>query len=163
MRLVMTVIAATLVSATLAAAQVNIGFGGVVYNSEQPIEVTSDSLRVDQSSGNAVFSGNVVVVQGNMRLAAGEVQVIYGTGETRDVQRVLATGGVLITRGNDAAEGQRAEYRVSTGTMVLTGDVLVTQGPSAIAGDRLSINLNTGDGTVDGRVRTVLQTDEAGQ
>ena len=44
--------------------------------------------------------------------------------------------------------------------MVLIGDVLVTQGRTAIAGDRLSIDLTTGNGTVEGRVRTVLQPAE---
>jgi lipopolysaccharide export system protein LptA len=139
------------------AAQTSIGFGGVSHDSNQPIEVTSDSLRVDQTTGNAVFSGNVIVIQGDLRMAAGEVSVIYGTSDTQQVQEVLATGGVLLTRGQDAAEGAQAEYSVETGHVFLSGDVLVTQGRTTIAGDRLNIDLNTGNGTVEGRVRTILQ------
>lgn len=139
------------------AAQTSIGFGGVSHDSNQPIEVTSDSLRVDQTTGNAVFSGNVIVIQGDLRMAAGEVSVIYGTSDAQQVQEVLATGGVLLTRGQDAAEGAQAEYSVETGHVFLSGDVLVTQGRTTIAGDRLNIDLNTGNGTVEGRVRTILQ------
>lgn len=138
-------------------AQTAIGFGGVEHDSSQPIEITSDSLQVDQTTGNAIFSGNVIVIQGDLRMAAGEVSVIYGTGDAQQIQDVLATGGVLLTRGQDAAEGAQAEYSVETGRVFLTGDVLVTQGRTTIAGDRLNIDLNTGNGTVEGRVRTILQ------
>lgn len=140
-----------------AAAQVDIGFGGVAYDPSQPVEVTSDSLTIDQATGQAVFSGNVIVVQGDLRMAAGEVQVIYSEADGRQrVDEVVATGGVLVTRGADAAEGQRAQYDVASAQLVMTGDVLVTQGPTAVAGDRLVVNMRTGNGAVDGRVRTVL-------
>ncbi len=145
-------------TATMGFAQMAIGFGGVAHDASQPIEVTSDGLSVDQASGNAVFSGNVIVIQGDLRMAADEVSVMYSTGDGSDqVQEVLATGGVLLTRGADAAEGERAEYSVTESQVNLSGDVLVTQGRTTIAGDRLSIDLTTGNGTVHGRVRTILQ------
>lgn len=149
----------TCLAAPLAWGQTAIGFGGVPHDASQPIEVTSDSLRVDQTNGNAVFTGNVVIIQGDLRMAAGEVSVTYGTGEAQQIREVLATGGVLLTRGADAAEGEQAEYSVTESTVMLTGNVLVTQGRQTIAGDRLNIDLATGNGTVEGRVRTVLQPD----
>ncbi len=139
------------------AAQVNIGFGGVAHDASQPVEVTADNLSIDQTSGEAVFSGNVLVMQGDLRMAAGEVQILYGDeGAGQPVREVVASGGVLVTRGADAAEGRSARYAVSTALLTMTGDVLVTQGQTAIAGDRLVVNMQTGNGTVDGRVRTVL-------
>ena len=146
-----------LVLAPAAIAQVNIGFGGISYDDSQPVEVTADSLTVDQASGEAVFTGNVIVVQGGLRMAAGEVRIIYGVnGTDNEVREVIASGGVLVTRGSDAAEGARARFEVASSLLTLTGDVLVTQGPTAIAGDRMVVNMRTGDGSVDGRVRTVL-------
>lgn len=139
-----------------ALAQVDIGFGGVSYDDRQPVEVTSDALTIDQATGEAVFSGNVIVVQGDLRLAAGQVRVIYTSGDERDVDEVVATGGVLVTRGADAAEGREAVFEVATALLTISGDVLVTQGPTAIAGDRMVVNMRTGSGSVDGRVRTVL-------
>lgn len=150
-----------LLASAPALAQTAIGFGGMAHDASQPVEVTSDRLSVDQATGNAVFSGNVIIIQGDLRMAAGEVSVLYGDEDgVQRVNQVIATGGVLLTRGQDAAEGNRAEYSVGDGAMVLIGDVLVTQGRTAIAGDRLSIDLNTGNGTVEGRVRTVLQPAE---
>ena len=139
-----------------AAAQVSIGFGGVAYDRSQPVEITSDTLTLDQTTGEAVFTGNVIVVQGDLRMAAPYVRVIYATTGTQEVQEVIANGGVLITRGADAAEGNNAQFEVATSFLTLTGNVLVTQGPTAIAGDRMVVNMTTGNGAADGRVRTVL-------
>lgn len=156
MRALLTAFCLICLSVSAALAQTAIGFGGVAHDANQPIEVTSDSLSVDQTTGNAVFSGNVIVIQGDLRMAAGEVSVIYGSGDGDQVQEVIATGGVLLTRGQDAAEGAEARYSVENSNVVLTGDVLVTQGRTTIAGDRLAIDLTTGNGTVEGRVRTIL-------
>lgn len=144
-----------------APAQVAIGFGGVAHDASQPVEVTADSLTIDQSNGNAVFEGDVIVVQGDLRMTAGRIEIVYAT-ETgaQQVRDVIATGGVLVTRGTDAAEGAEARYAVQTALLTLSGDVLVTQGPTAIAGDRMVIDMATGTGTVDGRVRTVLGGDQ---
>jgi lipopolysaccharide export system protein LptA len=148
-----------LVLAASAAAQVGIGFGGVAYDARQPVEVTADNLTIDQSTGQAVFSGNVIVHQGDLRMAAGEVRVIYSEAEgRRSVDEVVATGGVLVTRGADAAEGREARFDVASAMLTMSGDVLVTQGPTAVAGDRMVVNMRTGNGSVEGRVRTVLDT-----
>ena len=143
-----------------ATAQVDIGFGGVSYNEQQPVEVTADGLTIDQATGEAVFSGNVIVVQGELRMAAGAVRIVYSTEEgTQEVREVIATGGVLVTRGEDAAEGGSARFDVETALLTLSGEVLVTQGSTAIAGDRMVVDMRTGSGSVDGRVRTVLGGD----
>ena len=143
--------------ATAASAQVDIGFGGVSYDERQPVEVTADGLTVDQTTGEAVFTGNVIVVQGDLRMAAAAVRIVYATdGGNQDVSEVIASGGVLITRGSDAAEGASARFDVASALLTLSGSVLVTQGPTAIAGDSMVVNMRTGNGSVDGRVRTVL-------
>jgi len=142
-----------------AAAQVDIGFGGVAYDAQQPVEVTADSLTIDQSTGEAIFSGRVIVHQGDLRMAAGQVRVIYSeTAGRQEVDQVVATGGVLVTRGADAAEGRQAQFDVATALLTMSGEVLVTQGPTAVAGDRMVVNMRTGSGSVEGRVRTVLDT-----
>ena len=146
-----------LIAPISALAQVNIGFGGVAYDSRQPVEITADGLTVDQTTGEAVFDGNVLVLQGDLRMAANRVRVVYSTeGTGNDVSEVIATGSVLITRGSDAAEGARAVYSVANALLTMTGSVLVTQGRTAISGDSMVVNMETGNGSVDGRVRTIL-------
>ncbi|SFJ68498.1 lipopolysaccharide transport periplasmic protein LptA [Jannaschia pohangensis] len=150
-----------LLSATtvMAAAQTAaVGFGQGDFDRSAPVEVAADSLEVDQATGRATLTGNVVIAQGDLRLSADIVTVDYSTGGgDRQIERLNASGNVLIVAGEDAAEGQDAVYTLASSDILLTGDVVVTQAGSVLAGDRLSINLASGAGTVTGRVRTTLQ------
>jgi lipopolysaccharide export system protein LptA len=139
-----------------AAAQTNIDLGGMTVDTTAAIEVTADSLAVDQETGTAIFSGNVVIAQGDLRLSAGTVEVIYAT-ETNDISRLIAAEGVTFVTATEAAEAQNAQYDITTGLLTLTGEVLLTQGPSAISAQSMIINVTDGTASMEGRVRTVLQ------
>ena len=143
-------------TAGIANAQTNVDLGGIEVDTSAAIEVTADSLSVDQDSGRAVFDGNVIIVQGDLRLTAGQVEVIYGT-DTSQIARLVASEGVTFVTADEAAEAQSADYDIDTGLLVLTGDVLLTQGPSAISAGQMTINVTDGTASMEGRVRTILQ------
>lgn len=145
-----------LASTGIAGAQTNVNLGGITVDTSAAIEVTADSLAVDQESGRAVFDGNVIIGQGDLRLTAGRVEVIYGT-DTSEIARLIASEGVTFVTAEEAAEAQSADYDIATGLLVLAGDVLLTQGPSAISAGQMTINVTDGTATMDGRVRTILQ------
>ena len=144
--------------ATAALAQgTGVAFGTIRQDTGQPVEVTADNLEVDQETGKAIFTGNVVIGQGEMRLSAARVSVVYrSNGE--GIQRLEATGGVTLVSGADAAESERADYSIDEGTIVMTGNVLLAQGRSALSADRMSVRLSDGTAQMSGRVRTILQT-----
>lgn len=137
-----------------------VAFGAVEADPSLPVEVTSDSLDVSQADGSAEFLGNVVVVQGVMKLAADRVQVIYKTGQS-GIERLEALGNVVLVNGPDAAEADKAEYTIDSGTIVLTGNVLVSQAGSTVSSSRMVVNLTSGTAQMDGRVTTVLNPDGA--
>ncbi len=136
-----------------AAAQ--IGFDASRQDTGVPIEVTAESLRMDQEANTAVFTGDVVILQDSMRMTAEEVTVVYSAGQD-DIESIVATGGVTLVTPREAAEGERAVYRPIDQHIVITGDVLLTRGAGSIAGDRLDYDLEAGKGTVSGGVRTIL-------
>ena len=74
------------------------------------------------------------------------------------IDRLQASGNVVLVSGTDAAEAQRADYSVTLGQIVMTGDVLVSQGASTIASEHMKIDLASGAATLSGRVRTFLNT-----
>ncbi len=137
-------------------AQTNINLGGMEVDTTAAVELTADSLSIDQASGTAIFDGNVMIVQGDLRLTAGRVEVIYGA-DTSEISRLLASEGVTFVTADEAAEAQQADYDIASGLLVMTGDVLLTQGPSAISAGQMTINVTDGTATMEGRVRTVLQ------
>lgn len=136
----------------------NLAFGTVKADPTLPVEVTADTLDVDQQDGSAEFRGNVVVGQGEMRLSAQRVLIVYNE-STAGIQRMEATGDVLLVSGPDAAQAQRADYTIDTGVIVLTGDVLLTQGANALTSNEMTVNLLTGTARMVGRVTTILQPD----
>ena len=155
----MTKFTAFVVAMLLAApafAQTNINLGGIRADSSAPVEVAADSLTVDQDTGTAVFSGNVVIGQGDLRLSASSVRVIYDEA-TGDITKLNASGGVTFMTATEAAEAQTAVYDLTSGTIVLTGDVLLTQGARALSANQMTVNVNTGTAQMSGRVRTVFQ------
>ena len=140
----------------IAAQGTNVAFGSIRQDTGLPVEVTADNLSVDQGDGSAVFTGNVLIGQGEMRLSAARVLVVYRA-EAEGIARLEATGGVSLVSGKDAAESERADYDIEAGQVVMTGNVLLTQGPSALTAERMVVNLSDGTAQLSGRVRTVLQ------
>ncbi|MCC7319980.1 MAG: LptA/OstA family protein [Rubellimicrobium sp.] len=138
-----------------AMAQADVVLGGLSADLSAPVEVTADSLSVDQATRRAVFAGNVVIGQGAMRIAAGQVEVIYSDA-TGEIAHLLLSGGVTFVTATEQAEAGSADYDLTTGMLVLAGDVLLTQGANALAADRMEVNLKDGTARMEGRVRTVF-------
>lgn len=150
-------LALTLTATTASAQQPPIAFGGVTADITAPVEIAADALSVDQDSGQAIFTGNVEIAQGAMRLSAARVVVDYAGDDRRRIRALLAEGDVVLVSGPDAANARHATYDVESGMVTLRGDVLVTQGRNVLSGDHMTVNLGTGTAQVEGRVRSVLQ------
>lgn len=148
-------------SAAAFAQNANIDFGAAALDQSQPLEITADQLTVDQTAGSAVFEGNVVAGQGEMRLSAGRVQVEYATENgtpTGEIERLLASGGVTLVNGAEQAEARDAVYAVGSSEIIMSGDVILTQGQNALSGEKLIVDLTSGQARMVGRVRTIFQT-----
>ncbi|WP_246036075.1 lipopolysaccharide transport periplasmic protein LptA [Aliishimia ponticola] len=134
----------------------SVAFGTLQQDPNAPVELAADQLAVDQASGTAVFTGNVLIGQGEMRLSAARVKVIYAENQN-GIERLEATGGVTLVSGQDAAEAARADYNIESGVIVMTGDVLLTQGTNALTAERMTVNLESGTAQMSGRVKSILQ------
>ncbi len=136
-------------------------FGGLRQDASLPVEITADQLKVDQGDGSAEFIGNVRVGQGEMRLSAARVRVEYAAenGEaTGRISRLLASGGVTLVNGAEAAEADEAEYSIEKGQIVMIGHVILTQGANALSSARMVIDLNKGSAVLHGRVKTIFKS-----
>lgn len=161
----MTIVKAALIwmaSVALAVAQ-GLPFGGLAHDSSQPVEISANSLSVDQTARTAEFQGGVVAGQGTLRLTADRLVVEYAAqegGGTGEIRLMRAFGNVTMTNGGEAAESQEAIYTVVDGMMRMMGDVLLTQGDNAIAGNILNINLDAGTAVFEGRVTSVFASED---
>lgn len=155
-RTVLTIVAVGV--ASVAQAQgTEVVFGAVQQDTSLPVEVSAESLSVSQNDGSALFTGNVVIGQGEMRLSAPRVLVFY-TENQSGVERLEATGGVTLVNGDQAAEADTAQYEVNRGTIRMVGNVLLTQGANTLVSDSMDVDLEAGTALMNGRVRTVFQS-----
>lgn len=154
-RIVSVCIALGLSATTGFAQDTQVAFGAIKADPSLPVEVTSETLNVNQEDGSAEFLGNVIVIQGEMRLSAERVLVIYNE-DRSGIERMEATENVVLVSPPDAAEGDWAEYTIDSGVIVMKGNVLLNQGLSTISGDQMVANLTSGTATMTGRVKTIL-------
>jgi lipopolysaccharide export system protein LptA len=126
-------------------------------NTDNPIEITADSLEVKQDQNIAIFRGNVDALQGEMHLRADELTVHYRSAEgggsgVNAISRIDAAGSVFITSSRETAQGEVGVYDVENSLITLTENVVLTRGENVIRGNRLVLNLSTGQSRVDGGV-----------
>jgi lipopolysaccharide export system protein LptA len=81
---------------------------------------------------------------------AAELTVYYQE-ETRDVERVEASGDVRITQGNRVATGQKGTFYREEGRVVLTGSARVHQGEDFVEGDEITVLLGEEKSIVQSR------------
>jgi len=159
LRIVFVALALVATPVAVTAQGTQITFGGLKHDTTQPVELSSDSLQINQTNGSAVFTGNVVVGQGTMRLSASRVVVEYADGSgTRRISKMHATGDVVLVNGTEAAQANEAIYSIDNGNIVMIGNVILTQGQNALSSNRMVVNLKTGQATLEGRVKSILQT-----
>ena len=134
----------------------SLAFGEKDLAADAPIEITSESLEVDQSNGTVVFSGEVLISQGVLRLSAAKVLVSYDN-DTSMIATINASDGVVLVSGAEAAEADGAEYDVQSRTVLMSGNVVLMQGNFALSAKQMRIDLKDGSAQMIGRVKTVLQ------
>ncbi|MFN0265295.1 lipopolysaccharide transport periplasmic protein LptA [Tepidamorphus sp. 3E244] len=118
----------------------------------QPVKIDADRFEVFDDRKQAIFSGNVILEQGPVRMQTRQLVVSYsgGTGQQQGrINRLEATGKVIVTSKDQTATGEKAIYEVGTRVIRLTGNVVLTQNDNIIRGTQLVVDLNTGQSKLE--------------
>lgn len=121
------------------------------HNSNAPVDFAANSIEVQNRADRVVIAGNVRVMQAGLVLTAQRMTVAYSRVGGTDVNRIDATGGVMVTKGDEKATGNVAIYDLDRRLITMVGNVELQQGGNRLSGGRLLIDLNSGRATVDGR------------
>lgn len=121
------------------------------HNSNAPVDYAADRIELQDRQNRVVLSGNVDISQGGLRVRAARTNVAFTNEDELRIQRIDATGGVLVTRGEESARGDVAIYDFNRSIITMTGNVALQRGTGTLNGGRLVIDLNTGVSSVDGR------------
>lgn len=121
------------------------------HNSNAPVDFNAGSIEVQDRADRVVLSGGVTVTQAGLTVRAPRMTVAYTRAGGTDVNRLDATGGVTVNKGNETAKGNVAIYDLDKRLITMVGNVQLQQGANHLTGGRLVIDLNSGRATVDGR------------
>lgn len=121
------------------------------HDTHAPIDIDSDRVDVHDRDNQAIFSGKVHAVQGDMTLDSATLKVFYEKKENSDpeIQRIDAQGDVKMTSPSETAKGNYGVYDVAQRTITLIGNVTLNQGDNVLHGQRLAIDLDSGRSTLD--------------
>lgn len=146
------------------------GFGG---NSKEPIRIDSNKLEVFDKENRAIYSGDVVVVQGQTTVRSSTMTVHYvsnktgnsGTAATsaagqNSIRKIDFEGPVSILSGTQSATSKFMTYDAQAETVTLTGNVIISDCDNVQRGERAVYDVKTGRATVDaggkGRVQGIF-------
>ena len=97
------------------------------HNSDAPVDVAADRIEVQDRADRAIFSGNVVVRQGDLTLTAARLTVAYSRGGGVELRRIDATGGVTVRSPAETARGDVGIYDLERRIITLIGGVSLVQ------------------------------------
>ena len=147
------------------------GFGA---GSKEPYKIDADRLEVQQKDNKAIYSGDVVVIQGKTTMrctslviffeqkkedgkkpaaqpaAAAKAQPAAAPGQPggSGLKRLECHGPVSVTQEKQTATSKLLVYEADIVT--LTGDVIMADGDNVQAGEKMTYNTKTGIGTMAG-------------
>ena len=139
-------------------------------NNKEQIQISADTLNVDNRNRTFVFKGNVKVVQGTTVITSEQFKVWYkadgeeqaatqgGNSRIRDIE---ASGNVVILFDGRTAKSDKALYSADNETLTLLGDnATVVDGKNAISGSKITLyrakDRITVEGSSKGRVEAVF-------
>ena len=144
-------------------------------NSKEPISIDADKLVYSDKEQKAVYTGNVVAIQGDTKLTCSVMTILMAKTEPVDakaaakpadapdaapgsgssqVRHMDAIGPVTVVSKTQVATGDTGSYDKEQNKVWLIGHVTLSDGGNVTKGDRLTYDLTTGRATVEGgRVR----------
>lgn len=141
--------------------------GAFKTNPNAPVDLTADSLDVDDKKKVAVFRGDVEAAQDTFNIRCAELSAFYkgeaglvdaadpgaaakdGNKKT-ELTRIEARRDVHVTsKDGQTATGDWADFDAKTNKITMGGNVVLSKGKSMVRGTRLVIDMTTGESKID--------------
>ena len=115
------------------------------HDSNAPINISADKFVADSNAKTGTWTGNVVVIQSDMRMRANSVRLNV-TGKDNKPDKIFANGSVVVDSPNSGTvTGDDGVYDVVAHTVTMTGkQVVLTKDKDVMRGTKLTVNLDTG-------------------
>ncbi len=115
--------------------------GALSTDKEQPINIEADSVEIDDKKNISIYTGNVVVTQGTIRLDA---DIVTAYTPDKQLQKIVAEGDpVRYQQRPDKkdedmrAKAQRMEYYATSGKLILQDGAHLWHEGNEFSGNRI--------------------------
>src|ERR1700744_1458656 len=124
------------------------------HDSNAPINISADKFLADSNAKTGTWTGNLSVIQGDMRMRANSVRLNV-VGKENKPDKIFANGNVVVDSPNSGTvTGDNGVYDVVARTVTMTGKVVLTKQKDVMRGSLLTVNLETGQATLGGGAKT---------
>lgn len=113
------------------------------HNSDAPVDYAADRIEVQDKQNRVLLTGNVEITQADLRMRAARTLVAYTNDNGIKIQRIDATGGVTVIRGEENATGDLASYDFNRHIITMVGNVSLRNSSGFSHGERLVIDLDS--------------------
>ncbi len=119
------------------------------HDISQVIDISSRTLTVKAKENIAIFSGSVVVIQGDLQMIAEEMIVNYSTDSDSQrgagkISSIKSKGNFELTIPGKMAKSDEGVYNIDEDLIVLTGNVVLNRGVNKLYGSKFIYNAATG-------------------
>jgi len=120
------------------------------HNTDAPVDYAADRIELQDKQDRVVLSGNVDISQAGLRLTAARTVVNFTDAGSLKLQRITASGGVVVTRGTERATGDVAIYDFNKRIITMVGNATLRRNGDTLSGGRFVIDLNSGVSSASG-------------
>lgn len=117
-------------------------------DANQPIHISADKASMNDNTGMTVYTGNVMVTQGSMKLEGARIEMRRG--KTGGISTIVTTGSPARLQQRPSqdkpithAYGKRMIYHVNNKKITIEQDARVEQGKDVFTGQRIIYNMQT--------------------
>ena len=114
---------------------------GLGIDASKAIAVNADNFGADLTNETGLYSGNVIVSQGAIRLHADRLKISAPKGKP---SRMEVDGHVIVDSPSGQAVGDSGVYEVNEQILRLTGNVVLTKDANVLRGSALEVSMATG-------------------
>lgn len=133
---------------------------------DQPIEVEADKLEIRDDENISIYTGNVSLVQGSMRIRSDKLVINFN--DNNEILLMEMTGKPATFRQLDKdnkemfGQADKLDYHEPESLLVFTGNAKVDNDGDTIEGSSIRVNTETdrieaNSDKTDDRVRVVIQ------
>ncbi len=123
---------------------------------QDDLKIQSESMVIDESSGNIKFHGNVTLRKDSITISCDDLTLFSSETEPDSITRVIALGNVVFMMEDDSIHSERAEFDLENSRVVLTGKTQFKRGTESISANRIVYDLDTGIASFTGSVDAVI-------